>query len=232
LPNVPVWICPALARQCDSILLPNIALPFDDPELEGKSVADVLANPADFEGETLADPIEGPEYGTGKAKIMRNADGSVRIHSFAHGGATYKLQQDYAAVKAALEKADDADDAFIRLVLAADLTEAEVEKLKKIASDRSGVGVAVLKAMLKSARTQQKARQAQQERERRMAERRDPRPQLSEPANDAEFGPVMETLNAVIGSCETAEPPTRNPNKVIAMARKIQVPSLHLLTSM
>ena len=43
----------------------------------------------------------------------------------------------------------------------------------------------------------------------------------------------MIAVNAVmIGRDKSAEPPTRNPNKVIAMARKIRVPSLHLLTSM
>ena len=44
-----------------------IVLPFDDPELAGKTVADVLADPGSFEGETLADPLEGIEYGRCKA---------------------------------------------------------------------------------------------------------------------------------------------------------------------
>jgi hypothetical protein len=69
---------------------------------------------------------------------MRRADGSVWINSFAHGAASYELQQDYAAVKAALEKMpkDDIADAFVRLVLAADLRDAEVEQLKQIAASR------------------------------------------------------------------------------------------------
>ena len=40
---------------------------------------------------TLADPLEGVEYGRGKAKIMRRADGTVWIHSFAHGRTDYEL---------------------------------------------------------------------------------------------------------------------------------------------
>jgi len=223
-----------IERQCDSVLLPDVALPFDDPELEGKTVADVLANPADFEGETLADPIEGPEYGPGKAMIMRRADGSVWINSFAHGGASYELRQDFAAVKAALEKTakDDVPETFVQLVLAADLSEAEVEQLKHIAADRSGVGVRALAATLKRRRQEQEDARQRKERQRRIAERRDPRPRLPVPAQDAEFGPVMRTLNLIIGRDKAAEPPTRNPNKVVAMARKIRVPSLHLLTSM
>ena len=222
----------AIERQCDGVLLPFWVLPFDDPELEGKTVADVLANSAGFEGETLADPIEGPEYGSGKACIMRRADGSVWINSFAHGGATYELRQDYASVKAALERTanDDVVNTFVRLVLAADLTEAEVEQLKHIAANRSNVGSRALAATLKSARRQQQARGVQQEHERRLAERRDPRPLLEGPEPNAEFGPQMENLNNVIGHDKAAEPTTRNPNKVIAMARKISVPSLHALT--
>ena len=38
-------------------------LPFDDEQLAGTTVADVLANPERYEGETLADPLEGIEYG-------------------------------------------------------------------------------------------------------------------------------------------------------------------------
>ena len=48
-------------RQCRGISLPFVTLPFDDPELAGISVADVLADPARFEGATLADPLEGIE---------------------------------------------------------------------------------------------------------------------------------------------------------------------------
>ena len=52
-----------IARQCRGILLPDVALPFDDADLAGITVADVLADPARFEGATLADPLEGIDYG-------------------------------------------------------------------------------------------------------------------------------------------------------------------------
>jgi hypothetical protein len=76
-------------KQCNGVLLPAITLPFDDDSLAGKTVADVLADPAVFEGETLADPLEGIEYGRCKARIMRRADGTPWIHSFAHGRTVY-----------------------------------------------------------------------------------------------------------------------------------------------
>jgi hypothetical protein len=222
-----------IERQCDGVLLPDVALFFDDYELSGKIVADVLARPDEFEGETLADPFEGVAYGRCKAKIMRRADGSLWIQSFAHGGATYALRQDFAAVKAVLEVAekDEAANAFVRLALIADLTEAEIEQLKHITANRSGVGVRALAAMLKSARQRKAAERVQQERDRRLAERRDPRPALPVPPDDGEYGPVMKTLNAIIGRDKGAEPPTRNPNKTVAMVRGIRVPSLHTLTN-
>ena len=48
-----------IVRQCEGVLRPDVELPFDDPELAGCTVGDVLADPERFEGETLADPLEG-----------------------------------------------------------------------------------------------------------------------------------------------------------------------------
>ena len=67
-------------RQCEGILRPDIELKFDDPDLAGCTVGDVLADPERFEGETLADPLEGEEYGPCKARIMRRSDGTPWIH--------------------------------------------------------------------------------------------------------------------------------------------------------
>ena len=50
-----------ILRQCEGVLRPEVELPFDDPKLAGCTVADVLADPEKFEGETLADPLEGVE---------------------------------------------------------------------------------------------------------------------------------------------------------------------------
>jgi hypothetical protein len=223
-----------IQRQCEGVLLPDVELQFDDSQLVGMTVLDVLNDPARFEGETLADPLEGVEYGRCKARIMRRASGAVWIKSFAHGRADYELRLDYAAVRAVVERTarDDVPDTFVRLVLAADLRADEVAGLKHIAASRSDVGPQPLGAALRAAQQQEAAHRADEERDRRAAERRDPRPLLPVPARDAEFGPEMKTLNAVIGGDKSAEPPTRNANKAVAMACTIRVPSLHLLTSM
>ena len=98
-----------ISRQCEGILLPSIVLPFDDPNLAGVTVAEVLADPARYEGETLADPLEGVGYGRCKAVIMLNGDGTPWIHSFAHGRTVYSLRYDAAAVRAALKRTRDAN---------------------------------------------------------------------------------------------------------------------------
>ena len=69
-----------IIRQREGVLLPDIVLPFDDPDLDGCTVGDVLADPDRFEGETMADPLEGVDYGRCCAKIMRRSDGTPWIH--------------------------------------------------------------------------------------------------------------------------------------------------------
>jgi uncharacterized protein (DUF927 family) len=56
------------------------------------SVHDVLANPEKYDQQTLADPVEGVEYGRCKAIFYWN-DGKPFIHSFAHGISRYTLEQ-------------------------------------------------------------------------------------------------------------------------------------------
>src|SRR5262249_44602591 len=77
----------AVEKRIDGrVLLPDFILPWDDPEAIA-TVGDVLDNPAAFEGAHLSDPIEGPDYGRGKATVMiGREDGVPFIHSFAHGG--------------------------------------------------------------------------------------------------------------------------------------------------
>jgi hypothetical protein len=75
----------------------DFPLPFDDPKLAGTTVADVLAAPDDYIGKALSDPFEGPGYGRGKAKLYRRANGSLFVHSFAHGGINYELKANKAA---------------------------------------------------------------------------------------------------------------------------------------
>src|SRR5262249_53309771 len=80
------------------ILLPDSELDFDDLGLV--TVATVLAAPDKFVGETLADPLEGVDYGRCKAKVMRRPDGTLVIHTFAHGGGLYFPRHDARSANA------------------------------------------------------------------------------------------------------------------------------------
>jgi hypothetical protein len=134
----------AVVRQCKGILLPSIALPFDDDALAGKTVADVLADPAAFEGETLVDPLEGFEYGRCKAILMRRTDGTPWIHSSAHGRAVYENKLDVEAVCTALQAAarHEVVATLVRLILQSEID--DVEEAQLIADAAIATGEAVL----------------------------------------------------------------------------------------
>jgi hypothetical protein len=218
---------------CQGILLPHVALPFDDPELAGISVADVLADPARFEGATLADPLEDVEYGKCKARIMRRGDGTPWIHSFAHGRTVYDLKFDADAVKAALEEVpkDECAATWVRLVLGAHLDDDEQEELRNLVARRTGVTKRALDRKLKKARADHDRQRAEERRNGRAAERRDPRPQIPAPAADAPWLPQMQVLNDVLGASHVAEPPMRDIDGAFVQVRVRRIPNMHALTA-
>jgi hypothetical protein len=168
-----------IARQCDGLLLPEIELPFDDADFAGCTVSDVLADPQRFEGATLADPLEGVEYGVCKARIMLHSDGSPWIHSFAHGRTTYELKHSRSTTLAAIKQAnnDEVVKTFIRLALAAD----EIEELRNEVAERTGLNKRTISDILKATQNARAADGRQRDFERSIAERTDPRPAIDAP---------------------------------------------------
>jgi hypothetical protein len=221
-----------IARQCDGVLLPDVVLPFDDPAFAGCSVADVIADPDKFEGATLADPLEGVDYGVCKAQVMRRADGTIWIHSFAHGRTVYELKLNAAAVRAAMERADKEPvvKLFIELAVAADLDDEEIEDLRNLAAEKSGINRRTISGMLKAAFKKKDAQRVQEMKARRLAERRDPRPLIPVPRLDAPWLPQVETINNVLGRSTAPEPPARDVDGAASRARKLALPGLHLFT--
>jgi hypothetical protein len=219
----------SVERRCEGVLRPDVVLPFDDDDLAGCTVGDVLADPERFEGETLADPLEGVEYGTCKAKILRCPDGTPWINSFAHGGIRYTLKHDAASVRAAMEKAamDDVVATFTRLVPGADLDPVEEEGLRQLTKQLSGVGLRVIDKALKAAKQQQAEQNAAATRARQAAERHDPRPELPAPFPDEPWLPQMEVLNEIIGKVIAATPPSRDIDGDAMRVRKLPVPNMH-----
>jgi hypothetical protein len=222
-----------IRRQSRGELLPLIALPFDDPELAGKTVADVLADPGSFEGETLADPLEGHAYGRCKARIMRRADGTPWINSFAHGRTVYELKHDAAAIRAAMTAADTGDVVaiLVELLLQAAVEPAEEEALIAYAKERSGTGYRAIARQIKTARQDKAKEEASASRSRRMAERDDPRPMLPAPTPDAPWLPEMAAYNEVLGQSKDRIPPTRNIDGDLACIQRRAIEGTHSFVS-
>ena len=129
---------------------------FDDPELGEVEIADILKDPDKFHGETLSGPLEGPEYGTCKAKLYSNGGGDVRINSMAHGGQTFKLGHSYDFISIEVDKAGE--DAVERLAdllpVAATLTPVQRERLLSRASTVAKIGKTTVKETVKEAQKQ------------------------------------------------------------------------------
>ena len=195
------------------------------------TVGDVLADPAKYEGHTLADPIEGVEYGRSTAKIMRRDDGTPWIRSFAHGLTNYTLKYDARAVRAAIARADSPIDTFVKLALSADLDEVETKQIIDELAKQTGIGIRAITAKLKSAKQEQDRQRAQDVRERKLAERNDPRPCLSRPTVDAPWMPEMCAIVEVLKLAERPRQPRRNFNGTGSLKRKCCVPNTHAFTT-
>ena len=223
------------------VLLPHVELAFDDPAIGAATVAEVLREPERFVGETLADPLEGVAYGRGKAKVMRRDDGSLWIHSFAHGRTVYELKLDALALEAALRATEPptaAVDAYLRLLRDAELEPDEEARLSELVRQLSGVGARPLAARVRAAR-QQRAAEDAEERRRAAAEARAGegacsdgrrRVRLPAPLSDDERTPVLEALDEVLGAAPDPEPPMRNADGTAAEIRARRPWGLHGLT--
>jgi hypothetical protein len=113
----------------------------------------------------------------------------------------------------------------------ADLADQEIEELRNEAAKRSGLGKRTISNVLKSALAARAQERRQQERERRLAERDDPRPQINVPDNDAPWLPVMDALNEVIGASTAAYPPARDIDGIASFTGQIVIPETHAITS-
>ena len=219
-------------RQCEGVLRPDVELPFDDPELAGCTVGDVLADPEKFEGETLADPNEGVEYGRCVAKVFRRASGVVWINSFAHGRTVYELKLDAVSVREAMQAAAKSDvvATLSKLAVDADLDAVELEELRQLAKKLSGVGLRVVDGVLKAAQEKHSAQRAKETRHRHQATRRDPRPMIAAPFPDEPWLPQMDVLNDVISEVVADRPPLRDIDGVVTRSHKLPVPNMHAFT--
>jgi hypothetical protein len=220
-------------RLSAGVLLSQVVLEWDDANLAGCSVADVLADPERFVGATLADPLEGVAYGICKARIMQRPDGTLWIHSFAHGRTVYELRHDADAASARLDGVpiDQLVTAFIRIVLTSDLTAAEYETRRNTVAKRTGIARRTIEQSVKQARLQLQQQQETEWRRRAAAIRRDRRPRIHRPPPDEPWLPQMLIINDVLTVAPRLDQPRRDIDDEIARRRLLSLPRMHLLTS-
>ena len=216
------------------ILLPDVELDFDN--IGAVPVAMVLADPDKFVGETLADPLEGIDYGRCKAKVMRGADGTLVIHTFAHGGGLYRLRHDARSATAALTLAIAAladatpegvvDDAMAILAIS-DLEPDELASFALAIANAAGIPVSAVKA-----------RVAKQQRERARVQRQadlnaeaDGRIIRLRPEPDGELTPTVIFVDELLASDESEEPPMRDASGEVVEVRVQEPWALHELNS-
>jgi len=222
-------------RFCEGVLLPNVELQFDAEDMTGATVRDVLADPDRFVDATLADPLEGVAYGRCKAKVMQRPDGTLWVHSFAHGRTAYELKHDAASVEKEMLAADPAEaaDVLVRLLLLADLPADDEQRLRDLAIKLADVKARPLGAKIKQARAEQAQQHAKAERDRATATRArdDRRKRLPVPAPDAERLPVLEALDDILCAVDDPEPPMRDLEGRPVEVRSRPPMMLHELTS-
>ena len=216
-----------VAARHRGVLLPDLELDFD--HLGIVPVASVLADPDQFVGETLADPLEGVAYRARKAKLMKADDGGLLIHSFAHGRGLYHLRHDARSAKAAILKAPaNAVVDYAMAILA--VTDLEVDELADFAAtvaEAANIGVRAVMARVKKERKERETAKQKAT----MASSEDGRIVRPRPEPDGELLPTVRFLDDVLASDQREEPPMRDASGNLVEVRVREPWSLHLLTA-
>jgi hypothetical protein len=209
------------------VLLPYLDLHFD--HLGIVCVATVLEEPDRFIGETLADPLEGPDYGRCKARVMRSDDGGLFIHSFAHGRAIYRLRHDLRSAKAAIAQApkEGLIDFAMAMLAAADMEADELSDFTATVAKAAGIGVQAVKVRIAKERRDGE----QVRRKMAAASGADGRIIRSRPEFDGELSPTATFLDQLLAADQREEPPMRDASGNLVEVRVREPWALHLLTS-
>jgi hypothetical protein len=209
------------------VLFSDLKLEFDD--LGVVTVGAVLADPDRFIGETLADPMEGVDYGRCKAMVMKGDDDALLIHSFAHGNGLYFLRHDLRSAKAAFAQgpAEGKVDHALAILGQAELEEDEFDEFVTLVSKTAGVGMRPLAARIKKERAERKAKA----REASMESKADGRIIRPRPEPDGELLPTVTFLDGVLVADQSEEPPMRNASGALVQVEVKQPWSLHTLTA-
>jgi hypothetical protein len=216
-----------VAARHRGVLYPDVELEFDHLGLV--TVGAVLADPDRFVGETLADPMEGISYGRCKAMVMKGDDGTLLIHSFAHGRGIYLLRHDLKSAKAAFAQApaDAKVDHALTILAQAELEEEELADFIAHVSKSANVGVRVLTRRIKKDRAQRESEKHKAFRE-SSTDGRIVRPR---PPADGELLPTVTFVDELLAEDKSEAPPMRNASGGFVQVEVRQPWALHLLTA-
>jgi hypothetical protein len=216
-----------VAARHRGVLLPHLELDFD--HLGIVSVAAVLADPDRFIGETLADPLEGADYGRCKAKVMRADDGGLCMHSFAHGRALYWLRHDARSAKAAIAQApiDGLIDYAMATLAMAEMEADELADFAATVAKAAGIGVRAVTARI----SKEHREREQAQRKAALATGGDGRVIRPRPEPDGELLPTTTYLDEVLASDQREEPPMRDASGNLVEVRIREPWALHQLTA-
>jgi hypothetical protein len=216
-----------VAARHRGVLYPDVELEFD--HVGSVTAGAVLADPDRFVGETLADPMEGVDYGRCKAKVMKGDDGAVLIHSFAHGRGIYFLRHDLKSAKAAFAHApaDAMVDHALAILAQAELEEDELADFIAHVSKSAKVAVRVLTKRIKKDRAQRESEKHNAS----MASSTDRRIIRPRPKPDGELLPTTTFVDELLAADKSEEPPMRNTSGAFVQVEVKQPWALHLLTA-
>ena len=208
------------------VLLPCMELDFD--HIGMVPVAAVLSKPDDFVGETLADPLEGASYGRSKAKLMRRGDGTLFIHSFAHGRAFYQLRHDARSAMNAISKApvEAVVEHAMAILANADLNDHELEQFAEKVAEIGKVKVRFVKDRIKKQRKEKEAA----DRQAKMAANAKGRIIRPRPEPDGELRQIVEFLDELLASDRQEVPPMRDASGRLVEVRVREPWNLHQVT--
>ena len=201
-------------RRCEGVLRPDVVLPFDDEDLAGCTVGDVLADPERFEGETLADPLEGvglwpllrQDHAPGRRGAVDPFVCPRPHHLQAQARRRQRAQGDGGGGERSRWRR-----ASPRWPPAPISMRSNWKNCASWPRQLSGIGLRAINAMLKSAQQQQAHRERQGcARFPGLAPRQDPRLRIRVPAPDEPWLPQIEVLNEVIGAVVAVTPPSRD----------------------
>lgn len=119
------------------------------------TVAEVLADPARFDGASLHDPVE-PDYGSSSTAMFfaNESNGEPVVHSHAHGGRNFILRHDEGSLIARFMAipVGDLNEVWVRLLIGARLSRDAEDRVLKVIRQQAHISIQVLRDSLKDAK--------------------------------------------------------------------------------